>query len=529
MIDEAAQEMAGRAEQRAVSSGYTARAVEAFGASEFERAEQILLEQAQIDPDNFVVHYNLACARAVLRKPDAANDSLRRAVELGFANARHLRRDPYLRPLHGTEAFESLLSNWSAVLDLQRQARLRQAHSWVRGGVVEIAADDLRCDVVSSHDETETTRAVREMRRVADWAQPLFARDAPTAGPGAEPASESPYVVVALPDQQDFLKWAFWTYGGHARRAFSGIGGAYEHDDKRLVAQDLGATLRHEFFHVLHWRDMDRLGQVHPIWIQEGLASLVEDMDPAWLATRKPVLTQTETGGGVDPRLLRETGSDEPGEIKPDRVTEQDRGYRPVASWRTNIVKRLARAGKLRSFAELAGLDHKTFSTNRPLATYAQARTVLLYLHERGVLTDWYWVYTSGGEHGFTADPGGLAAMEAVLGDEIGRIEAQYLDWIRHDLVEVPETGEELDAGLGVDLEPGADGGPTVTKLPAGARRRTGLRLRDVITAIDGRPVRDMKEYVRVMSAYEPGERVTVSYRRVNLHGQSEAGLVTGP
>lgn len=525
MIDEAAREMAGRAEQRAVSSGYTARAVEAFAAGEFALAEQILLEQAQIDPENFVVHYNLACAHAVLRKPDAANDALRRAVELGFANAGHLRRDPYLKPLHGTEAFESLLSNWSAVLDLQRQARLRQAHSWVRGDVVEIEAPDLRCDVLSSHDETETTRAVREIHRVADWAQPLFARDEPAPGV----AAPAPYVVVALPDPQDFLKWAFWTYGGHARRAFSGIGGAYEHDDKRLVAQDLGATLRHEFFHVLHWRDMDRLGQIHPIWIQEGLASLVEDMDPSWLASRRPAVVQTESGDGVDPRLLREAGSDEPEGTKPERVTEQAGGYRPVASWRTNIVKRLARAGKLKSFEELAGLDHRTFSTNRPLATYAQARTVLLYLHERGVLEDWYRVYTSDGEHGFDADPGGLAAMEAVLGDEIGRIEARYLDWVKHDLVEVAETGGELDAGLGVDLEPGADGGPTVTKLPAGARRRTGLRLRDVVTAIDGRPVRDMKEYVRVMSAYEPGERVTVSYRRVNLHGQSEAVLVAGP
>jgi tetratricopeptide (TPR) repeat protein len=524
MIEEAAREMSGRLEVQAASSALTARALEAFGARRFEEAERILLEQAVIDPDNFVPHYNLACARAVLGDTDEANASLRRAIELGFSNLGHLRRDPYLAPLHGSEAFEALVGNWERVLEMQRRARLERERRWIRGRVTEVEAADLRCDVLSAHDEIETERALLEMRRVDSWAEGLFER----AGSDVPGASSMPYVVVALPSPQDFLKWAFWTYGGFARRAFSGIGGAYEHDDKRLVAQDLGATLRHEFFHVLHWRDMDRLGQIHPVWIQEGLASLVEDMDPASLATRRPSLPETDSGSRLDPRLVpggEERGGGEAAAVDVGAET----GFVPAASWRTNIVKRLGRAGKLKTLEELTTLDHVTFSTNRPLATYAQARTVLLYLHQRGVLEPWYRVYTTDAAHGFESDPSGLAAMEAVLGEEIGRLEAGYRDWLRHDLAEVPETGAELDAGLGVDLEPGEDGGPRVSRLPSGARRRTGLRLGDVVTAIDGRPVRDMKEYVRVMSAYEPGERVVVSYRRVKLHGKSEALLVATP
>jgi hypothetical protein len=520
MIEQAAREMAGRIERRTVSGEYTARAIEAFTAQDFAEAERILLEQLTIDPDNFVVHYNLACARAVQGELETASAALRRAVELGFANLGHLQRDPYLRPLHNTEAFQQLVDNWGLVLDMQRRSRLELARGWVRSRSVERSVDELRLDVVSAHDPIETDRAVAEIERVAGWAQGLF---------GDEPAT-GPWVVVSLPGPQDFLKWAFWTYGAYARGAFTGIGGAYEHDDKRLVAQDLGATLRHEFFHVLHWRDMDSRGQVHPVWIQEGLASLVEDMDPVWVSRRVPVTegAASSNGGRVDAQLVPKNDRkalDEPdGEAAPSAADVPLSG--PVPSWRTNIVKRLARAGKLKSFDELTGLSHHRFSTTRPLATYAQARTVLLYLHGLGRLEAWYELYTTDAVHGYQTDPSGLAAMEAVLGEEIDVIERRYLDWVRHDLPMVAEDGTDLDAGLGVDLEPGDDGGPKITKLPRGSRTRTGLRLGDVVTAIDGRPVRDMKEYVRVMSSYAAGERVVVSYRRVRLHGESEAVLV---
>lgn len=520
VIDEAARAVSDRAEHEARSSAFTARAIEAFRGGDYETAERILREQIEFDGRNFVVHYNLACALAVQGRLGVANESLRRAVELGFANRGHLLIDPYLRPLHDTDAFRTLLDNWPAVLEMQRRARLAQAKDWVRGKVVERSDEVLRYDLLSTHDATATDQAMLEIRRVTDWAAGVM--------PGLldpEAATIAPFVVVTLPDQTDFLKWAFWTYGQRARRAFAGIGGAYEHDHKRLVAQDLGATLRHEFFHVLHWREMDRLRQVHPIWIQEGLASLVEDMDPVRIVERRtrplPILTENP---GVDRRLI--PGGDEPaGEEREQRTHLVDDAFIPAPSWRTNIVKRLAGSGRLPSFTELAEMDHVTFSTKRPLATYAHARTVFLFLHERGVLDDWYRVYTTDAEHGFAADPRGLAAAEAVLGMELGVIEDRYRDWVRHDLPEVAETGSDLKAQIGVDIEQGEGDGPVVTKLPPGARRRTGLRRRDVITAIDGRPVRDMKELVRVLADYAPGETVMIAYRRVRLHATTDITL----
>lgn len=121
------------------------------------------------------------------------------------------------------------------------------------------------------------------------------------------------------------------------------------------------------------------------------------------------------------------------------------------------------------------------------------------------MLADWYERYTGDPDVGFAEDPSGIAAMEAVLGAELPEIESAYRAWVVNDLPMVAETGTDLVGVLGVDIEQGDGSGPTVTNVPREARRRTGLRRLDVITAINGRPVRDMKELIRVLSAYGPG------------------------
>lgn len=525
-IDRAAALIKERSAREAESARLTTAAVSAFADGRYREAQATLLEQREIDPDNFVVHYNLACARAILGDLDAANADLRRAVELGFANRHHLEVDPYLAPIRSTPGFRELTQNWTAVIEMQRRVRREQAQTLVRNAAEKRADEGLRIDVLSSHDAAETDAAMQEIRKVAEWA---------TATLFPERADAEPFVVLALPDTQDFLTWAFWTYGERARRAFAGIGGAYEHDQKRLVAQDLGPTLRHEFFHVLHWRDMDRLGQIHPIWIQEGLASLVEDLDPGRIRNETAAPANTAPIG-VDPRLIPAAAS---GKENPDSANESvtntdhraadalvDDAYAPVPSWRSNIVKRLARSGPLPPLSEFTALDHQRFSTHRPLAAYASARTIFLYLHDRGALERWYRVYTTDPELGYNADPSGVAAMEHVLNMPADAIEDAYREWVRNELPMVAETGSDLSGVLGVDIEQGEGSGPTVTRVPREARQRTGLRRLDIITAIDGRPVRDMKELIRVLSAYGIGETVRVQYTRVKIRGTADITLI---
>jgi hypothetical protein len=270
------------------------------------------------------------------------------------------------------------------------------------------------------------------------------------------------------------------------------VGGVYSHDNKQLIAKDIGSTLRHEFWHVLHWRDMDLLGQRHPIWIMEGLCSLMEDM---------------------------EVGS--------------DGKARPIASWRTNQAGQLARTGKLTPWEVLFKLDQGKFVGTRPLAFYGQSRAIFMWLFEQGKLKDWYAAYTAG----YKEDPTGLSAFETVFGKPVKKVEADYRAWLR----KLPVVDEDFPAGSAVlpfDIEPVGAGDGLVVSLnselerPGGrggvARfaKAGGIQPRDVILSIDDKPVHETGELIRVLADYGPGTEVKVTYRRLKRVMTTKVTLV---
>ena len=55
---------------------------------------------------------------------------------------------------------------------------------------------------------------------------------------------------------------------------------------------------------------------------------------------------------------------------------------------------------------------------------------------------------------------------------------------------------------------------PLGESLTSAARRRTGLHTGEVITAINGRPTRDLFEFIRVLGSYSAGQSVTLTTRR---------------
>ncbi len=224
---------------------------------------------------------------------------------------------------------------------------------------------------------------------------------------------------------------------------------------------------------------MARLGQEHAPWIQEGLASLVEDYD-------------TEDGTPI-----------------------------PVPSWRTNIVKRQLDVNRLTPIAELASTPMDRFVASRPLAKYAQSRAVMLFLYDLGELEAFYQTYT----RTFDQDPVGLLALRQTLDLEQPEIEQRYRDWLEA-LPTVAETGGDLPATLGITIENGTGDGVRVSELPPGSRKRTGLRIGSSITHINGRPTRDLQELIRVLADYVPGETVTLTHRRGTVHSTSDIELL---
>lgn len=448
--------------------------IAAMGSGDYELAEEKFRAIAERTPNSYVGAYNLASALARQGEVDDAIAALRDAIKRGFTDKLTLVRDPDLGSIRDSEDYKAIVDQWGDVIEVRRNLDLARAKSIIRKHREVRTLDDLRVQVMSAHDPVSTDQSVAELERIAAWAvETLF--------PHLDlvPLEDQHWVTITLPERVGFTQWAMSVFGPGVRGSISGVGGAYEHQQRRLVAQDLGATLRHEFIHVLHWRDMSRMGQNQAAWVQEGLASLVEDYDMV--------------GGELV----------------------------PVASWRTNMVKRLLDVRRLPSLAELAGTDLERFTSSRPLAKYAHARTVMMYLLSEGKLGDFYQWYA----RGFSSDPTGLKALEGALGMELDEIEESYRDYVRA-LPVVAETGSDLGATIGVGVENGSGDGVVVTELPGAARSRTGLRMGTVITAIDGRATRDLHELIRVLGDYEAGDEIRVSTRRGTLHDELTITLI---
>lgn len=453
------------------------KAIEAFNRQDFDEAERLWRAWSERDPAAFVPLYNLACARSMRGDVDGAGEHLLRAIERGFVDIHQLKSDPNLRAFRRTETYDQILAGWGTFLEKRAETDLAQARERFGPRYNYTKDEKYRLTFASAFDTVTSRQAREEVRRTADWAIKNVFTDLAV---GAENAHDA-WVMVVLPNAADFQKWALETYGDIPGTATSTLGGAYAHDQKRLVTQDLGSTLRHEFFHVLHWRSADRLGQRHPVWIQEGLAAPVEDMD------------QTHQGA-----------------------------WEPAVSWRTNSIRNLAEQNKLIPIESLASMDRSRFATNRPLANYAMSRGVFMYLHERGKLAEFYSRYT----RDFAEDPSGLAALLGVLGMSAKDLDEELRVWCR-SLEEVYEQNSPPAFGIGLELDLSRGDGPVVRRITHDSAKRAGLRAGDVITGMNGRSVRDLNEFYRVLTSLKEGQRVEVTYHRRGQHSAATVA-VTG-
>jgi hypothetical protein len=458
------------------------QSLDAIVVKDYAAAEAALRELVKLQPSNFVVYYNLACVRSLRGDAKEAGELLVRAVETGFTDIRQMQRDTMLDAVRDDPNYLRIVENWTAIADARIDANLKQAQDAFKGAYTTQRDPELRLAYLSAFEEQSFADARDEMTRLARWADEFVM-------PGIldpELMKKDAWAVVILPTRGDFTRWANTVFGANAVSGFSAIGGSYDHDLKRLVAQDLGPTLRHEFFHVLHWRSISRLGQAHPIWVHEGLCSLVEDYD---------ILPGKDPEKKATPRL------------------------EPATSWRTNTVKRMERAGVLPPIKDMVSKTHEQFQGARRMGLYAQARAVFLYLWQQGKLKDWYEHYT---EH-HAEDPSGLRSLCAVLNVPQDTLEKDFKAWVRA-LPEVPEEVRPGMATLGVEVDVGKGEGPTVVSLP----RRSGLNVTpgDILVAIDDRPTRDLPELLRILGTLSPGQTVKLTYRRGKIRHTDEIVLV---
>lgn len=441
------------------------RLYNAFVENDFESALKLAQQLVDRDPENPNRLYSLAAAHAVLFETIEAEHHLKAAIEHGFIRLADLARDPRLQPIRNSATVRDAMTNWTAILDAAADAHVTSFKAETADYRYTFDENaELRLKKISAHPKEESSQAWDEIERVNTFVRAHF-----PSWLQHDEQRPPPWVFVVLPAEDHFKRLI-----ANRQR----VAGVYDHNQRQLVARDLGSSLRHEYFHALHWRHMEQLAQNHPVWIREGLAALPEAM------------TRTDTGTPA-----------------------------PTPNWRTNITRRRASLKSITDLERLASLDHRAFTGSHASTHYAEARLVMRYLHDQGQLADWYHRYTST----FDDDPTGLSALTDTLDTPLDDIQRDINAYAAQQ-PPVADTKKPFGPSLGVDLGQGAGSGPAVrtfggvrgTRNPADTTDR--LRYNDAIIAVDGVPTPTLQELIQLLGSYEPNADATLRVRRGRQH-----------
>jgi PDZ domain len=425
------------------------RIYQSFLDGDYPTAIQLIEEHLRYTPHDAVMLYNGACACSRLGERDRAAEYLRKAVAAGLVDLDQIERDPDLAAIRDHPLYR-------ATVDRLRQAPANRGGDamdrWrkIYGDVTYRYERDPQRHIAyaTALDPVAHREMVTMIEREADQlTSTLF--EAPLAG----------YLLVAVPTPED------------GRRLFRDdrTGGIYEHELHRLIARDIGASLRHELVHAFHYADMGRVGQRHPLWVQEGLAALYESY-----------------------------------------VIKDDGSIVFLPNERHNVVRGLALAGRLRPWRELIAMTDDEFMADAD-HDYPEVRSIFEFLADRGQLVCWYRSLVDT----FSTDPTGAAAFRACFHVPLADVERSWRQWViaRPPVELMIRTG---DAALGIETRPRAsnDGVLITGILPGSAAARSRLDVGDVIVAADGKATRTLTELQAVIASLKVGDSVTIRARR---------------
>ena len=336
--------------------------------ADYQLARRELREALSIVPDNINWLYNLALTDAASGQEDAALDDLQRCADCGFTGFTRLENEPVFGALlRDSPRFRRLLADKTQIIHRAGQRILEELRSQF-GEHYLYEADEphklvFACDVdrrkLDALEHAIQVESASQREQLFDHGPDEFVR-----------------IVVARP--ADFAKLE--------RRRY--VAGRYDDSTRTLLVKNLGPELRHEFTHAMHAADQHALGQEHPVWLSEGLATMYE----------QPRFEMTKNGV--------------------ERMTPGD-------NWRLGRVKAEARRGALIPLDRLVKLDRAAFTNKADLA-YGESASLLLYLFEHDLLKKFYDTCTAN----YRRDRTGADALAKTTARTLAQLQDDWVNWL---------------------------------------------------------------------------------------------------
>jgi hypothetical protein len=396
-------------------------------------------------------------ARAAAQSGDqrVAAGYLKRAIEEGFTDFAAVESGADFAGLRRHES-------WAVVQDAMRSARARNERGVLTGTEATKAVDAWRMRftsgyravpdgatntiLVTTQDPTSRGELLAMLATLTkDQVDRLFGKGL------AQP------VAVIIAQGQD----------GEGDGLTPSRAGRYEHASRRLLTRDTGATLRHEFTHALHFAHMERINQLHPIWLREGLATVFETY------------------------RAREDGSLE---FLPNE--------------RADAAMQLLATGVAPGLRRLLTMPEDDFQKDGE-STYPLVRSLMEFTASRGALERLYAEAVAG----FRDDPACTRALERAHGASLEEIERSWTTWTRERGAQGLST-DPTQPSIGVTTEDHPDGARIVRFVTKSTARDAGLRPGDVIVGVDGEPVRSVRELGVALTRLPRRETLTIRFRR---------------
>jgi len=243
--------------------------------------------------------------------------------------------------------------------------------------------------------------------------------------------------------------------------------GFYHHASRTLYSVSLSDVLLHEYTHALHDNDQAAAGQHHALWVVEGLATLFQ------------------------------------------RCKFTPAGLEPQTDWSLGDLQKAVKEGKAHKLGKLLTIDQKDFLAEAEIS-YAQVRWLMMYLHRRGKLGEFYRAY----KQTYAADASGGKALEKVLARPVDKIEDDWKEWLL--ALEPPwKPGYQVKAHLGIRMKPGEDGVIVTGYLRGSAAGQTQLlRPGDVVLAVNGEQTARPADLTAAVQACKPGQIIDIEIIR---------------